>query len=69
MTVKELKEELNFYDDDADVIFEFDDNVEVESTTVNKYGFTTVHIDSKLKPDFISAVNGDCDIQLISDRG
>ena len=69
MTVKELKEELNFYDNDANVIFEFDDDIEVESTTVDKYGYTTVHIDSNLKPDFIGELNGDCNIQLISDRG
>lgn len=66
MTVKELKEELSFYDDDGEVIFEFDDDVEVESTTVDKYGYTTVHIDSKLKPDFICQLHGDCNITLMT---
>lgn len=66
MTVKNLKEELSFYDDDAEVVFELDDDVEVESTTVNKYGYTTVHIDSNLKPTFIRELNGDCNITLIS---
>ena len=69
MTVKNLKEELNFYDDDANVIFEFSDEVEVESTTVDKYGYTTVRIDSNLKPGFIGALDGDCNIQLIKDEG
>ena len=64
MTVKELKDELNFYDDDMEVVFEFDDDVEVETVTESKWGWKEVHIDSKLKSTFISECNGDMRIEL-----
>ena len=64
MTVKELKEELSFYDDDAEVIFEIDCEIEPESITETKYGWHTVHLDSKLKPTFIGECRGDCRIEL-----
>ena len=38
MTVKELKEELSFYDEDANVVFEVCDDFEPDSVTENKYG-------------------------------
>ena len=38
MTVKEFKEELEFYDDEAEVIFSFEDDVDCESWTEDKYG-------------------------------
>ena len=64
MTVKELKEELSFYNDDADVIFEVDDEVEPEEITENKYGWHTVRLNSKLKPTFIGELRGVCRIEL-----
>lgn len=64
MTVKELKEELNFYDDDTDIVFEINDDVEIESTTTDKWGYTTVHLDSKLKPSFMGECLGDMRIEL-----
>lgn len=67
MTVKELKEELSFYDEDAEVVFEVDDDFEPYSVTENKYGWRTVHLDSKLKPTFISEYHGDCCIELGKD--
>ena len=67
MTVKELKEELFFYDEDAEVVFEVDDDFEPDSVTENKYGWRTVHLDSKLKPTFISDYHGDCRIELGKD--
>lgn len=64
MTVKELKEELEYYDDDMKVVFEFNDDVEVDTVTENKWGWKEVHIDSKLKPTFISECSGDMRIEL-----
>ena len=34
MTVKELKEELDCYDEDAEVVFEVDDEFEPESISI-----------------------------------
>lgn len=68
MTVKELKEELEYYDDDMEVVFEFDDDVEVETVTESKWGWKEVHIDSKLKPTFISEISGDMRIELGVDK-
>lgn len=64
MTVKELKEELEYYDDDMDVEFEFDDDVDVESWTENKYGMKEVEIRKMLKPSFISEIRGAMRIEL-----
>lgn len=65
MTVKELKAELEFYDDDAQVVFDFDDsNVEVDSWTEDKYGYKTVSLDVTLKPTFISERHGEMHIEL-----
>ena len=65
MTVKDLKAELEFYDDDAEVIFNFDDSsVEVDSWTEDKYGFHTVSIDTELEPTFMSEFRGDLRIEL-----
>jgi len=64
MTVKELKDNLDFYDDDADVVFEVCDDFEPESVTEDKYGYKQVHLDSKLKPTFIGEIHGDCYIEL-----
>ena len=57
MTVKELKEELSFYDDDVEIIFEVDDEFEPESITEDKWGYTTVHINNRIEPWFMSIRN------------
>lgn len=64
MTVKELKEELEYYDDDMEVEFEFDDDVDVESWTENKYGMKEVEIRKMLEPSFISEIRGAMRIEL-----
>lgn len=60
MTVKELMDNLQYY--------EFDDDVEVESWTENKYGMKEVEIRKKLKPSFIGTVQGNCWISLEVDE-
>ena len=64
MTVKEWKEELAFYDDDAEVIFEVDDDLEPEEITENKQGWYTVRLKSKLKPTFMGELRGACHVEL-----
>lgn len=64
MTVKELMDNLEFYDDDAEVIFEIDCEIEPESITETKYGWHTVYLNSRLKPTFIGVVHSDCFIEL-----
>ena len=64
MTVKELKEELDCYNEDAEVIFEVDDEFEPESVTEDRYGGRTVRIRSKVKPTFIGDLQGDCYFDL-----
>lgn len=64
MTVAELIQELAYYDENSEVEFEFDDDVEVESWTENKYGMKEVEIRKKLKPSFIGTVQGNCWISL-----
>lgn len=64
MTVKELMEELTFYDEDAEVVFEIDDDIECESWTENKWGNKEVHVRTKLENNFTGEIHGDCYIQL-----
>ena len=64
MTIKELKDNIAFYDDDAEVIFEIDCEIEPESITETKYGWHTVYLNSKLKPTFIGTIHGDCYVEL-----
>lgn len=64
MTVKEWKNELSFYDDDAEVIFEVDDEIEPEEITENKHGWYSVRLNSKLKPAFIGELRGACRVEL-----
>ena len=64
MTVKELKDELAFYEDDDEVIFEIDDDIPCESWTEDKYGYKQVHVDSDLKVTFIGNIHGDMRIEL-----
>ena len=64
MTVKEWKLELDCYDDDMEVCFEFNDDIDVESWTENRYGQKQVHINENLKPTFISQVNQYVSVEL-----
>jgi len=65
MTVAELKKELEYYDDDMEVVFDLDDpSVEVDSWTEDKWGNRSVSIDTKLEPTFISECRGDMRIEL-----
>lgn len=64
MTVKELKEELDYYDDDMEVVFEVCDDFEPDSVTEDRWGNREVHLNVKVKPDFISECYGDMVIQL-----
>lgn len=69
MTVKELKEELEFYDADAEVVFELFDDIEVDSWTEDRYGNKSVSFhDTRLKPFFISEYKGTMRIQLEEDK-
>lgn len=64
MTVKEWKRELDCYDDDAEVVFEFDDDVQVDSWTEDRWGEKSVHIDATLKETFVSEISGECRVEL-----
>ena len=64
MTVKELKEELDYYDDDMEVVFEVCDDFEPDSVTEDKWGNREVHLDVKVKPSFISEICGEMRIEL-----
>lgn len=64
MTVKEFKEELNYYDDDMEIVFEVCDDFEPDSVTEDKYGYREVHLDVKVKPCFISEFRGAVRIEL-----
>ena len=65
MTVKELKEELNHYDEDMDIVFHFSDDVEVDSWTENKYGEKSVYINVKFEPSFIGTVQGSMFVDMV----
>lgn len=64
MTVKELKENLEYYEDDQEIEFTFSGDVEVESWTENKYGEKSVELDLKFEPCFIGNCRCDCWIDL-----
>lgn len=64
MTVKELKEELEFYDDDREIVFELQDDVAVESWTENRYGDKKVDIDVNLEINFMGTIGGDMHIEF-----
>lgn len=65
MTVAELKKELEYYDDDMEVVFNLDDPyVEVDSWTEDKWGNMEVSINKNLEPTFISEFYGDMRIEL-----
>ena len=58
MTVKELKDNLNYYDDDSEIEFTLNQEIEVDSWKENKYGMKYVEIDKKLDICFIGDTNG-----------
>ena len=64
MTVKELKEELDCYEDDMDVVFEVCDDFEPYSVTEDRYGNRSVHIDEEVEPTFMSEMRGNMRIEL-----
>lgn len=64
MTVKEFKEELDYYDDDMEVVFEVYDDFEPDSVTEDKWGNREVHINAKVKPDFICESHGEMVVEL-----
>lgn len=65
MTVKELKEELEYYDDDdMEVTFEVCDTFEPDSITEDKWGNREVYLDAKVQPYSISEAFGNVCIQL-----
>lgn len=64
MTVKELKENLEYYEDNQEIEFTFSGEVEVEAWTENKYGNKSVEIDLKLEPCFIGNSRCCCWIDL-----
>lgn len=64
MTVAELKKELEFYEDDQEIVFEINDDFVPESVTEDRWGNRRVRIDEKVKPTFISDVLGNMWIEL-----
>lgn len=64
MTVKELIEELEYYDDDMEIEFEVCDTFEPDSVTEDKWGNREVYLDVKVKPYYINEVRGDVCIEL-----
>lgn len=64
MTVKEWKKELAYYDDEAEVIFEVEDEFDPDEITESKQGWYTVRLRSKVKPTFIGEFRGACRVEL-----
>lgn len=64
MTIKELKEELEFYNDDTEVVFDINDIFEPESITEDRYGGKSVRLDSRLQVSFIGQCGDNCRIEL-----
>ena len=64
MTVKELREELEFYDSNAEVIFGINDDIECESWTEDRYGNKRVSVNCELNSTFICEIHGNCNIEL-----
>ena len=69
MTVKELKEELELYDDDMEIVFEVCDDFEPDSVTEDKWGNREVHMNVKVKPVIMSEIHGSMCIELGKDNG
>lgn len=64
MTVKELKEELEFYDNDMEIVFEVSGDFEPDSVTEDKWGNRQVHLNTEVNPFFISQIRGAMYIEL-----
>ncbi len=68
MTIKELKEELDYYEDeDMNIVFEVCDDFEPDSVTEDKWGNREVHLNVKVKPCFICEIHGELHIDLDKD--
>lgn len=64
MKVKELIEELKCYDEEADVVFEFNDDIEVDSWTEDRFGNKKVSLDKYLEITFSGDIRDCCWIEL-----
>ena len=69
MRVKDIKEVLSCYDDDADIVFKVCGDFEPYSVTVDKWGNREVHLDAKVKPHLMAEFGGEMIIGLDADRG
>lgn len=67
MTVKELKEELEYFDDDMEILFKVYDTFEPESVTEDRWGKREVTLDAKVKPFYIDEDHGDLLMQFEKD--
>ena len=68
MTVKELKEELGYYNDDMQILFKVCDTFEPEYITEDRWGKREVTLDAEVKPFYIGEDHGDLLIQFEEDR-
>lgn len=64
MTVADMKKELEYYDDDMEIVFEIDDDFEPEEVTEDKWGSKSVRLSDRVYPTFISECRGDMRIEL-----
>lgn len=64
MKVKELIAELKCYEEDADVVFEIEDDIEVDSWTEDRWGNKKVSVDKELEITFSCEIHGDCRIEF-----
>lgn len=64
MKVKDLMDNLKCYDENAEVVFEICDDIEVERWTEDRCGVKTVYVNEKLEPSFISDIHDACNIEL-----
>ena len=64
MTVKEWKRELECYDENKEVVFEFSGDIEPESVTEDKYGNVTVSIDADFKESFVGDIRDHVWVEL-----
>lgn len=68
MTVKELKDELAFFEDDDEIEFKINCDIDCESWTEDRWGNKSVNVDSKLKVDFMGNIQGNCYIEMVVDE-
>ena len=68
MTVKELKEELEDYEDDMEVIFKVCDTFEPEYVTEDRWGKREVTLDAKVRSSYIGEDHGDLLILFEKER-